>query len=72
MPRYWREPWHKEDDADHKAVGQSLAKAHRALTSRLLEISDAPGDSLEKRKLASVLCLLEGVMKENDKRNAPK
>jgi hypothetical protein len=72
MPTYWREPWHKEEDADPEAVGRKLAEARRALLSRLLEIADTPGDSLERKKLESVLCLLESVLKEDDKRNAPK
>ena len=68
----WREPWHEEDDADPKAVGQRFAQARTALLSRLEEISDTPGYSLERKKIECVLCLLEGVTKENDKRNSPK
>ena len=68
----WREPWHEEDAADPKAVGLRFAEARRALLSRLLEISDTPGESLERKKLESVLCLLEDAIKENDKRNEPK
>jgi hypothetical protein len=65
-------PGYKEDDPDPKELGRRFAEAHRALSSRLLGISDTPSNSLERQKLKASLCLLEAVIKENDKRDVPK
>ena len=69
---FFREPWYEEGDAEPKKLARGLAEAHRALSSRLLEISHTPSDFPERKKIESVLCLLEATIKEINARNAPK